>query len=232
MATTPDNPWDSLWRELANAEWVADIGLPLALALTALFFAYRSLRTQIAHDRELARAEHRATVARALGASLNQLARIFDTTPPGTAWWAEEKWDGFSGVCRAIDEAEIPLGDNEAFDYMYDVAREISHSWQACYERRKQLLAQPDPPSFISVDNALVDTLLPARNRLKEVVMTLIRWDGYLPVPAPSSSGDWRVPLPVSQHRREYEAWRQRIQDDFQARAQDFEEKSKARPLR
>jgi hypothetical protein len=53
IATSADNPWISLWRELTNAEWVADIGLPLAVALAALLFAYRSLRTQIANDREL-----------------------------------------------------------------------------------------------------------------------------------------------------------------------------------
>jgi hypothetical protein len=162
IAATPDNPWISLWREVANAEWVADIGLPLAAALAALLFAYRSLRAQIANDRELSRAEYRAATARVLGTSLNQLARVFDTTAPNAPWWASAKWDGFSGVCRAIDEAEISLGDHEAFRHVLDIAREMSHLWQACYERRKELLAGADPPRIISVDNALVDTLNPA----------------------------------------------------------------------
>lgn len=233
IATSADNPWISLWRELANAEWVADIGLPLAVALVALLFAYRSLRTQIANDRELSRAEYRAATARVLGTSLNQLVRVFDTTAPKAPWWGNAKWDGFSGVSRAVDEAEISLGNHEALHHVLDIAREISHSWQASYELRKEQLAGADPPSIVSLDNALVDTLNPALNRFREAIAALMRWDGYLPVPVPPSPGDWKVPLPVHEHRREYKDWQQRIQDDYRARVQRFEDRSQAnRPRR
>lgn len=232
IAITPDNPWNSLWHELTNAEWVADIGLPLAVALAALLFAYRSLRAQLTNDRELSRAEYRAATARVLGTSLNQLLRVFNSTAPEDSWWAKAQWDGFRDVTRAIDEARISLGDNEAFDYVLDVAREISHSWKACRELRKELLARPDPPRIASINNALLDTLTVSQNRLTEAITSLMRWDGFLPIPVPPSPGDWKVPLPVHEHRQNYEDWRQRVQDDFQARVDWFEDFSNRRGLR
>lgn len=43
LAQTPDNPLVSLWRQIGNAEWVANVGIPLgvtvmALILTVLIF--------------------------------------------------------------------------------------------------------------------------------------------------------------------------------------------------
>jgi hypothetical protein len=232
IAVTLDNPWNSLWHELTNAEWVADVGLPLVVALTALLFAYRSLRAQIASDRELSRAEYRAATARVLGASLNRLVRVFESSPPRDPWWSKAQWDGFGDVCDAIDEAEISLVDNEAFEHILDVAREIDHSWKACHELKKELLARPDPPRIKSTDNALLDTLEVSRSRLKEAIASLMRWDGFLPIPMPRPPGNWKVPLPEHQHRHEYEDWRQRVQADFQTRVNWFEDYSNRHELR
>lgn len=43
----------NFWSQIWNAEWLADTGLPLILSLIALYVAYRFLKAQFKHDRNL-----------------------------------------------------------------------------------------------------------------------------------------------------------------------------------
>lgn len=46
--------WLSFWHVLWSGEWVANVGLPMLVSVTALVVAYHFFRTQLAHDRRLA----------------------------------------------------------------------------------------------------------------------------------------------------------------------------------
>ncbi|MER5837453.1 hypothetical protein ABT116_43560, partial [Streptomyces sp. NPDC002130] len=68
----------NFWSQIWNAEWIADTGLPLLLSLIALYVAYRFLKAQFKHDRNLWRPIDRRRVPprRALGHITHPVANL------------------------------------------------------------------------------------------------------------------------------------------------------------
>jgi hypothetical protein len=59
---------DAFWSEVSSAQWMANVGVPLAGTLIAIGVAFWVLRRQLRHDRELAQAGRRSEAAREFAA--------------------------------------------------------------------------------------------------------------------------------------------------------------------
>ncbi|MDI9940361.1 hypothetical protein QM806_33855 [Rhodococcus sp. IEGM 1351] len=69
----------SLWSQIATAAWLANVGIPLLVALAAIVIAYRSFLSQLRQDRELVDQERRRNFAHRYAAEARQCAAELDT---------------------------------------------------------------------------------------------------------------------------------------------------------
>lgn len=207
LVSAAGNPLISLLREVGTAEWVANVGLPLLVAVVSLIIAARLISKQLGQDRELARAGWRAQVARQLGSELRAVVRELESKNMSDLWWSQPEWDGWRRILETVDNASVVLGPLEQ---IVDVAREILYRWRIAQTSRKK--ESPEAGDHGSILFGLLEELA---NRLQGTAVTLIAWDGLGDVPLPLATDGKNMPSP-SGDRERHRAWTSQVTDEYE----------------
>lgn len=104
---------EEVWNRISSAEWVANVGIPALFTLVAIGLAWWSVRQQLEHDRDLARAEREHSQNQRRAVSADEAAAIIDeaisrigSASEGNddpAWWNRPKWSDYAELKRRSD---------------------------------------------------------------------------------------------------------------------------------
>jgi hypothetical protein len=206
-AASPDNPFSSLWSELATARWLADVGLPLLAALIAIALSGYFVRYQINYSRELARAEKRATAAGALGYALIAQVDVLNTTRGDSKFWAKTPWPDFGAVVRAQRQASLVLGGGPALEDVVLVTRTPLWAWRTWQGEWDDLHGQHNV-DLVDFGLAMDSLITPWKSLILRYAESLIQWDGLGELPRVTLAAKYHVPLPEATHKEELQTWR------------------------
>jgi hypothetical protein len=186
LAWVADNPWRSLFAEVATAKWLADVGIPLFATLAALGLAYYGLRRQMKHDRELAAAERRSHAASAFAAAIRELTGELRDRGDSDPYWQTSDWAGSTSLFRAIGSATVVLGDEVAIAGAESCCCEIMSIWGYCADTHRKLQLNGYDPDIDMSDHVQVlrEAISPAVAHLESLVPLWARWDGFGAMPA------------------------------------------------
>lgn len=218
--SVPDNPWVSLWQQINRAEWVADIGLPMAVTVLALAFAAWSVRRQLRNDREIARqsirAEQRAEAGKRLSEELREACTQLSSEPKESEYWQIPRWQDRDRVWDALRRAAYVIEDQESLGYYRSAAFRIGDIFSVAYHRSKRegwrekwqngVWEKPGEDSHI---HAILDITKPFRSGLHAAAEQLLMWDGHLPMPTGS------IPAPDEDSRDVVRQWRERVAEEY-----------------
>lgn len=178
---------EEVGREIADPAWFAGLLESLVGAGIALAVAVWILRRQLAADRQLRVADHRAEAGHALGRDLLRGLDIWDGTRAATfAMQLREprsKPPGADELYEALRSAEPALGD---LNGLFTLWRQQLFLWEAARASLGSLSdLQARERYDIELGNALDDGdyCWPAVSALQRVAHELIRWDGLGAVP-------------------------------------------------
>ena len=208
----PDSPFVSLWRQFANADWVADVGVPLVAALSAIALSYLLVRRQLRQDRDLWRAERRIEAARSLGRALLEEAERPDQEDADAPFWSSEAWPDFRRILKVSREAEITLGSDAAIEDAISVSRSALWVWRSCQHSRPGLVAEK--LDVVAINDGLQSTINQWQIFMRNFGRSLIGWDGLDAVPRLDMGRKTHVPLPAKT-RPHHAAWIKHYQQEF-----------------
>lgn len=204
---TPDNPLHSLWDQLTNAEWLADVGLPLLVTLGAIAGAFVGLRVQSKNDREAWRANVSAEVGRRFGRAILDAIAEMDNAGALEDYWRQPDWSGWTTILHARNEAVVVIGQERELEDAVKLARSTLYVWRAC--QRGRVSAQTVSSSISAEEWSLaIDSIVnPWINAIRNYATAFMRWDGHGVVPRANIGTRTHIPLPQSTHRIEHDAW-------------------------
>ena len=214
----PPSPWASLWRQLASAHWVANVGLPLVVTVAALVvtvaalaFALFRLRTQLKNDRALLgesiRAGQRLTAIQRFYPELVQELERFDTETRQSSFWDAFKWPSDFILRGAIMRAAIVIGDDEGAERLTGTVERISRIWSAnihharrrgwekAWQEDRYGLKGTAKPTRDQHIHAMVDTTKALRDELLRTAQLWLSWDGVGPYPLATFPKDTLLPF-------------------------------------
>jgi len=208
------------WQEVSNAEWMADVGVPLAATLLAVLAGFLSLRRQLTHDRELALAQRRSEVAHRLGSEVLRAVGLMDGRIPNKYQTAPD-WEGFRIVRLAVNEASIVLPRHPALEHVWLGAVDLVRAWRSCNESREALALNGILLEEREVAGALMETIYPLTKALRNAGEELIRWTGHLPLPGGEV---WPLPhVPKGRGNREAaERWTDYYANLYERKAREM----------
>lgn len=180
--------WESFWAHLLSGEWVADTGVPLALATLGLWLAGKYVKTQLKADRQLDLAQrHRefsADYAAVLRRSASEIDALFDAFSRDTAADAGARYNRtLDRILKNCEEAaelfNSRIGTNPFGEAGITIA--ATHStWLLRILQHTE--AQPPPPSEMHglYNRQTIHDLAggDAQARFKELALDVDRWDG------------------------------------------------------
>lgn len=172
MALIMGDYWKDAWARISGAEWLADTGLPLLLAILGLGLTYWLVRKQLKSDRELRHADHRREAASRLGSALVQASRRLKETSTDSPWWESHSWSDSMLISEAIWEARGILPDS-LLDSLHGLAVFTEDLWLACWVSGKR--REPDA-RFHAV--AVKRVLNANAGSLDSLGVALRAWDG------------------------------------------------------
>ena len=198
--------------ELLTAEWVATVGAPLVVAVVSLFLSVRAVGRQLHHDRELARAAHRAETSRELGWELRAIADEVDAMDSGDSRWCSD-WEGWRTGLDAVKRASVTLGD---LSPLVAVLREINWRWDGAVAAHRYDGVSAGVHGWV-----LGDLVFPQLRALRVACNTLINWDGIGDPPIPTQLSE--MPLPT--RRLEHREWGRKVVAEYRQLVRDAEAK-------
>ena len=131
--------WNDLESALRQPEWLASVGIPLALTLVGLAVAYMLVKRQINHDRDLRDADRAASAVNESGREILRILRHGETNWPDDPYWSEESWPGSIPLYEAHTRVMVALSDPLVFVELQRAGRDLARAWRACHVRRKRL---------------------------------------------------------------------------------------------
>jgi hypothetical protein len=174
MTTQTNDAWSAFWDEIASAEWLANVGFPLAVTLLSLALAYGLFRRQVRHDRALAKAERRADAATALG----QAIRIGVKQARQSFRANDLEWPWFNQLLDAVAAARLALPGLEVIDLVQDTVGETKSTAAACSEGRREAEKESAPPSDLALVKAAEFTANKWLKQLSVLAEILAEWNG------------------------------------------------------
>ncbi|WP_458316477.1 hypothetical protein [Mycolicibacterium brisbanense] len=211
-------PVQSFLNELCSAKWLANVGVPLAVALVSLVVAVALVRTQLRHDRKLRQAERYSEVATELGWALREVGEALDRIDGCAALTTEREWNGLRTVSRATYRAHIcgVPDDDGALGLAVDLSRDMYWRWR-CGIRFADRQGDNRDKGLLGI--AVVDCLHQPKVLLNGLAKKFIQWDGRgsLPTLSADEIGLWSpVSLPPTGPTREdHLAWQTRFETEY-----------------
>ena len=196
----------SVWDEIANPKWIANVGLPLIVTLAAILIAYLILKAQQKHDLEIMRAERRIAAAQAYGLVIVEVIKDIDSRDYDSDWWCHARWPGYETIRNARGTAHLHLPQNQVIDEIFNGARDMMWAWHACQLRRKELIVDGRQLNPSRVGASLYAALEKISMSMKLAAGQLILWDGVNPLPRLSLETP-HIPLRSRKKPEKKKAW-------------------------
>ncbi|WLF51492.1 hypothetical protein [Rhodococcus opacus] len=197
----------NFWSVFFSAEWFANVGLPLLLAILAIVIAWRSLGHQIGHDRKMVREERRRSFAMKFAGEARSAARELELlkeefTESTTVESVQKFVDSVELITVRLDEAEHDLraaiGEGPATRAAETISS-ICRTWMAVID--------PADPVWVEPGDRRQNTAYAVRleisehsagtawYRLTTLARLLDSWDGAERQPQVSWEGVQLVPI-------------------------------------
>lgn len=209
--------WDGVGCSLRQAEWLANVGIPLAATIAGLAVAYALVRHQIRHDRTLRDADRKASAVNEFGRDILRLFEHFEARRLSDPFWTEESWPGSIPMYEAHARVGVALSNADAFEELERAGRDLSRAWRACQVRRRRLEKNgivPSRPSTygVAMDSALSSIWQPMIDAGKKLVV----WDGLSALPTLTPWPYVHAPLGRRVAEGEDEAWAKQYATEYE----------------
>lgn len=172
---------DELWREISTAKWVAEVGIPLTVAVLAVFGAFAALGRQLRHDRETLQAQRRSEIARTFANDVSQAIDGIWYMPRQHLGWRRE-WTG-SRILRSRDTFSAQLPEAIQYRAIYQGTQDLWLAWGACLGRLGELEKSGRRYSNETVADAQIHAHIHLLSEFRRAGRVLQEWDGFLPAP-------------------------------------------------
>lgn len=209
---------DSFRHVLFSGEWLANVGIPLIIAIVAIVVANRILRAQLRNDVALMRAEREVAIIREFALTVVQETRNLQEEPSNDLWWREARWPGWDVIQQAHHHAGLLIKDPDILNDLMAQARDVLYAWIACQERRARI--EKDGYTFqpFKLAYAIYATLEDRMLELQSKAEDMLRWDGVSVRPNPSWPST-HVPSHRLSNRDKIERWKSYFANQFEALA-------------
>lgn len=206
------SPWESLWKQVANATWVAATGIPLLATLISIIAAFLAVSWQISKDQEgLIEAKRRdvsdalAKDLRAAGDRLQAIIRDAEqANEPLSISPSVEILQLWMDTQAKVSRAETWIGKSTAGSLQLQLLT-LVRRWHALLKCADGLIKGTAAPK--NVHGALRTLVNSDRMMLDRISLALLDWMGDLDDPVRLSTLKLLEPAPFTQP--EVDEWEQ-----------------------
>jgi len=210
---------DQVWCELRQPSWLAAVGLPLVATLAGLYVAYRLVRRQLRHDREMRTADRRSAVVNGFGQQALSAYRSLDAMNDDE-WWRKRHWPNARGVSDAYRSACVALGVASPFPELMALHQDVEWIWDACAARRKT--QEKNGPTISASHNrrAMQAVLEPYIGPCRSAAEAMVSWEGYTSLADPRPVELRHAPFRAAQ----LEQWKGRYAEQYEGHLRSLDE--------
>ena len=195
----------AVWAQISRAEWLANVGLPLAAAIVSIVVVAIAVKRQMKQAAELAAQD--ARVARELAAEEASQSRFLQAAQPRAYaarefaatvlteirklknadenYWRQNSWPGEEPIqymIQLVKATVANIGNSPTIDLMRNTVHNIGVIWKWVHDDIVRALDGGMPTSSASLGG---DMWTPFAY-LEGTARLWLQWDGFAPFPLPA----------------------------------------------